>query len=136
MSRGYYCTNIQALIYKGHIAKDQNKLYSLTKSGEQYKKTPYAETKEAKIANEAIEDYKRRVQNFHNWHLERADARGYIETIGELKALLNEFENHHKVEVAIDPEINAVGPIATQVCEDKDGFRRLITLFPTHTRPV
>lgn len=136
MSRGYYCTNIQTLIYKGHISKDQNKLYSLTKSGKQYQKTPYAETKEAKIANEAIEDYKRRMQDWHNWYLQRADARGHIETIGELKALLNEFDNHYKIEVAIDPEINAVGPIATQVCEDQDGFRRLITLFPTHTRPV
>ncbi len=136
MSRGYYCTNIQALIYKGHISKDKNKLYSLTKSGKKYQQTPYAETEEAKIAFEAVQQYKNKMQDIYKWQLEVVDRRGHIETVGELKALLNEFDNHHKIEVAIDPEINAVGPIANEVCEDWQGYKRVFTLFPAYTRPV
>ena len=68
--------------------------------------------------------------------LKEVDARGHVETVSELIALLNEFPGHLKIDVAIDPEINATGPIASTVCVDSESNMRLITLFPTHTEAV
>jgi hypothetical protein len=135
MSGGYYCTNIQHFIYKGHIEKDKNKRYSLTKTGKKYQQTPYAKTEEEVIRAEAVEKYIKRNDGFNEYLLKRATERGHITTAGELIALLKEFPSYFKINVAIDPEINAIGPIASQVCWI-DENKTEITLFPTHTRPV
>jgi hypothetical protein len=143
MSNGFYCTNIQKLIGKGHIKKDSNKKYSLTKSGKKYQKTPYAETqqerekyKENTIRYKAVNEYWKTERMNFQLKLKEVDARGHVETVSELIALLNEFPGHLKIDVAIDPEINATGPIASTVCVDSESNMRLITLFPTHTEAV
>lgn len=135
MSRGYYCTNIQHFIYKGHIEKDNNKRYRLTKTGKKYQKTPYAKTEEEIIRAEAIEKYIKRNDGFNEYLLKRATERGHITTVGELIACLKEFPGFFKINVAIDPEINAIGFIASQVCWI-DENKTEITLFPTNTKPV
>ena len=140
--RGYYCDGIGTLKHKGHIQKNEKKRYNITEQGRRYINTPYAKTENEKKQDKQLEinkTYYKRMQDKerlnNEWRLRNVDKRGHVQTAGELIALLKEFPSYFKVNVSIDAEINAVGPIANQVCwidEDKTE----ITLFPIYTEPV
>tara|TARA_R110002012_G_scaffold85213_3_gene212667 strand:- start:813 stop:1364 length:552 start_codon:yes stop_codon:yes gene_type:complete len=139
MSRGYYCTNIQKLIYKGHIKKDKNKLYSITKTGIKYKDTPYAQTAKEKRQQsefikrrEVIESYEQRQADYDSWTVKRITERGHVRNVRDLIAFLKTFPNHARVTLAIDEEINATGDIFKQVAVDDIDNVNEITLIPVN----
>ncbi len=141
MSNGYYCTNIQTLVYKGHIKKDKNKLYSITKTGIKYKNTPYAQTAKEKRKHseylkrrEYIEKHYQDLERHDKWTLNRVIERGHVVNIRELIALLKTLPEWLPIELAIDPEINATGPIASTVCVDNLKNPHEAILFPIKTR--
>ena len=137
--RGYYCTSIQTLIYKGHIKKDKNKLYSITKTGIKYKNTPYAETAKERREyseylkrREVIESYEQRQADYDNWTVKRITERGHVRNVRDLIAFLNTFPKHARVTLAIDEEINATGDIFKQVAVDDINNVNEITLIPVN----
>ena len=139
MSNGFYCTNIQKLIYKGHIKKDKNKLYSITKTGIKYKDTPYAQTAKEKRKHseylkrrEVIESYEQRQADYNNWTVKRITERGHVRNVRDLIAFLKTFPNHARVTLAIDEEINATGDIFKQVAVDDIDNVNEITLIPVN----
>ncbi|BAQ90732.1 hypothetical protein [uncultured Mediterranean phage uvMED] len=141
--RGYYCDGIGTLTYKGHIKKNEKKRYNITEQGRRYIDTPYAKTeneikqdKQLKLNKQYYEQMKNRERFHDKWRLKNVDKRGHVQTVSDLIALLKEFPGYAKIDIAIDPEINATGPIASTVCVDSEDFMTEITLFPTHTKPV
>lgn len=141
--RGYYCDGIGTLTNKGHIKKNEKKRYNITEQGRRYINTPYAKTEKEKeqdkqfaLNKQFYEQMKKRERFNNEWRLRNVDKRGHVQTVSELIALLKEFPKHARIDIAIDPEINATGPIASTVCVDSEDLPRLITLFPTHTKPI
>lgn len=64
--RGYYCTNIQKLLYLGILEKNNKLEYSISKLGKKNINTPYAKN---------IEFYKNRVRNLEKRNRELFYAR-------------------------------------------------------------
>ena len=141
--RGYYCDGIGTLKDKGHIKKNEKKRYNITEQGRRYINTPYAKTEKEKEQDKQFElnrkyyEQMKKRERFHDqWRLRHIEERGHVQTVRELISLLKEFPLYAKIDIAIDAEINATGPIASTVCVDSEDLPRLITLFPTHTKEV
>ena len=141
MSNGYYCTNIQTLVYRKIIRKDKNKLYYVTVKGIKNKNKPYGITDKEKLDNKILNAcwrYHRKCtkqqRDYENQSaresVKRSHKRGYYNTVGDLICLLKTLPFSARVTLAIDEEINATGNIYKQVAVDNYDNVNEVTFLP------